>query len=523
MKVLFVTFVRLLPVLAVAPVFAKPATQIDPNTHTAAASKTGPLDGVWLAQSAMRGNNGLLNWVWLSRFSVSGNSFDISNVYDPSKGLHLRGTFLFPAKDGPQAIDLNIDELDMSAAVKYPRCRLRGIYQLDGERLAICFHTAQDAGRPTELQPLKDGILLRLVRANPDFKDFPHDVTVAVKDPQGNPAAGISVFNFMSFWVPGAPKPNEPPPAWKYREIAKTRADGRARVAYQELNCAMARDPAHRLIGIAEVSPASVLAKSITIQLHPQCVLRGTIACDALKQANKPIGWTNVGVNQNGQSLGQCSSRQGEFEFALAPGSYTLWVYGSNVLHQYVHVDVPPGREALELPPISAEALGLPLIEGKAAPELRGVVAWKGTPIKLAGQRGKLVLLDFWGYWCGPCVAEMPALIQLHERYHDRGLVIVGVHVDMHGEVDSAAKLDEKTASIKKELWGGKELPFPIALMSGKQLGAGNPVEGALADYGIDEYPTTILIDREGKVVGTFEPRDPDTSAEIERLLAAGK
>lgn len=495
----------------------------EPVANARVTSATNQLEGVWLADSAMRGDRGFLSWVWTSQFVVKGNSFDISHVYDASKDLHLRGTFSFPRKDNRQAIDLDVDEFDMSATgepVKYPRCLLQGIYKIDGGHLTICFYPSQDAQRPTDFESHRNEIVLRLVRAEPGFKQFPKELTIAVKDPQGHPAAGASVCNYMYFFVRGVPEPNEAPPTWKYEEIAKTDADGKARVDYRKLDVALVRDPTRHLIGAAEVSPASVLGGTIAVQLQPECMLRGTIVCDALTQAKKSIGWTNVVLYQDGRGLAQCSSREGTFEFPVPPGHYTLFVYGANVQDQYVPVAVVPGKPVTHLPPISAEASNLSLITGKPAPELREVVGWKGKPVKLLELKDKLVLLDFWGYWCGPCVAEMPTLIKLHERYHDKGLVIIGVHVDIDGEVDTAAKLNEKTAPLKRDHWNGRDLPFTVALMSGKEHSDGEKVQGALADYGIDAYPTTILIDTKGNVVGAFDAHDFDkASSEIDKLL----
>jgi thiol-disulfide isomerase/thioredoxin len=150
------------------------------------------------------------------------------------------------------------------------------------------------------------------------------------------------------------------------------------------------------------------------------------------------------------------------------------------------------------------------------------VVGWKGKPVNLSEFKGKYVLLEFWGYWCGPCVASMPVLIELHEKYADKGLAIVGVHVDGNGEVDTALKLEEKVASYVKESWKGKTIPFSVALASGKRIGEGDSAKrgGPPLQYGVQHYPTCILIDRDGNVVDEFNAQDiKEASAEIEKLL----
>src|SRR5260221_572233 len=314
---------------------------------------------------------------------------------------------------------------------------------------------------------------------------------------------------------------------WNYQETTKTAPDGSARVAYDDLAFfpIAARDVKRKLTGFASISPASSRKGAVHLILQPECRVSGKIVCDELTAAGKPIGWANAYLLYGGQRIGECDN-PGGFEFNVPPGRYTLNVYGENLKDKYVDVTVPTGRADFQISPaISLLASRLTRLEGQPAPELEGVVGWRGQPLKLADLHGKYVLIDFWGYWCGPCVHAMPVLVDLHERFKDKGLAIIGVHCDMDGEVDTAAKYDEKIAPIKKKIWQGKDLPFPVALTTKDYIDGRQPVSrSSAAQYGILHYPTTILIDKEGKVVGEFGARDlKQAAAEIEKLLKSDR
>ena len=135
--------------------------------------------------------------------------------------------------------------------------------------------------------------------------------------------------------------------------------------------------------------------------------------------------------------------------------------------------------------------------------------AWKNSlGVKLADLRGKWVLLEFWGYWCGPCIGRMPELVAAYDQYKDKGLAVIGIHCDAERDapVDTVEKLDEKLKDIVASTWSGRDLPFPVAVTSGLDPfvtgGDATALGPVAADYGITFYPSLVLIDPEGNVVG---------------------
>jgi peroxiredoxin len=123
-----------------------------------------------------------------------------------------------------------------------------------------------------------------------------------------------------------------------------------------------------------------------------------------------------------------------------------------------------------------------------------------GKPLSIAGLKGKVVLVDFWATWCGPCVAELPNVLAAYKKHHDAGFEIVGISLD-----SDRAKLD---SFIEK-----KEMPWP-------QFFDGKGWENKLGQkYGVNSIPATYLLDREGKIIAT-NLRGDALEAAVEKALA---
>lgn len=141
---------------------------------------------------------------------------------------------------------------------------------------------------------------------------------------------------------------------------------------------------------------------------------------------------------------------------------------------------------------------------GQAAPVMDLPTA-DGRTLSLGSLRGKVVLVDFWASWCGPCAAAFPAYEELFQEYRSRGLDVVAVN------------LDEKRTDADRFLASRPHAMDVVFDPSGRSAKA----------FGLEGMPTSFLIGRDGRIrfVHTgFTPGAVDSyRREIEQLLAEGQ
>jgi len=132
---------------------------------------------------------------------------------------------------------------------------------------------------------------------------------------------------------------------------------------------------------------------------------------------------------------------------------------------------------------------------GQAAPDFR--LATAAGELSLADTKGKLVYLDFWASWCGPCKQSFPWMNEMQARYGARGLRVVGVNVDNLRD-DATRFLGQNPAS------------FTIAF---------DPKGDTPRRYAVKAMPTSVLIGPDGKVIAEHRGFDAEARQQLEQSI----
>ena len=129
----------------------------------------------------------------------------------------------------------------------------------------------------------------------------------------------------------------------------------------------------------------------------------------------------------------------------------------------------------------------------------------KGNDEQLQSFKDKLILVNFWASWCGPCNEEAPSMEEMYQKLHSEGLIIVGISIDHHvGQVEKFVKQYSVT--------------FPVLL---------DTDESVASSYGITGVPETFILNSHYKlirhVIGPLDWTSPDVISYLSSLIQEGK
>ena len=143
----------------------------------------------------------------------------------------------------------------------------------------------------------------------------------------------------------------------------------------------------------------------------------------------------------------------------------------------------------------------LPIKDKKNAPNFC-LASLEGKRVDLRNLKGKVVFINFWATWCGPCKEEMPSMEALHQRYRDKDFVFLTISVDYGG------------LSPVKEFIGKKRYTFPVLI---------DPKGETLDLFEVKGIPMTFVIDKKGrlrgKASGSRDWKSPEIIALVNFLL----
>ena len=149
-----------------------------------------------------------------------------------------------------------------------------------------------------------------------------------------------------------------------------------------------------------------------------------------------------------------------------------------------------PAKKKTDYPPIATAV---------AQADLKNL---DGTTFKVADKKGKVLLLNMWATWCGPCRAEMPTLVKMQEEHRDKGLEILGLNTDD----ESVEDINKFAADMKLNftlVWADTELQ--TALLRISKFGG---------------IPQSFIVDRDGNLRGVFRGANPADVKKMEELVS---
>ncbi len=135
-----------------------------------------------------------------------------------------------------------------------------------------------------------------------------------------------------------------------------------------------------------------------------------------------------------------------------------------------------------------------------------------GKKRKFSEFAGKVVLIDFWATWCGPCLADIPKLKKIHEKYKAEGFEILGLNAETIGDEDPDPAFAKEAAKRAIQIVATRGVTWP-------QGNSATSLPVAVNNFGVKALPTKVLIGRDGKIIARLGEKD-DTEKVVADAMA---